>query len=411
MSNDDHGLEPNFEPSSEADTPIDQASPKLPRSDTPELRPVNFHKTNTHPNKELEQAGVKPISDGALVFGFDEVMKVFRNQDARYSVKGYCERSEKAFGAFFLGMDPSEDYWKQSTAINNAVTAITREEGFAYGSEATARILKDLDGDPPDPQKLTDGMLAEVCRALFGIPDEKHIVSGGFEVHLLSPGRCPGDYAPMSGCIFLPEPSLPLRLAGEHLGHILKKQTLAFVQDYRDTGTVPDARLTKVLFEAFQGETSDLLARTLVGIMMGLLPTTEGNLVQVLKSLQHSGDYYALRAQIQALGGSPNLGQADVILCEPMFRAMQVSPMPPAVWRTATEDHEIASVPVKAGQKVEISIKSATQEALKAGRVDVSPVFGGIRSDNSHPTHACPGFELAVGMMLGTLATAMALGR
>ena len=31
-------------------------------------------------------------------------------------------------------------------------------------------------------------------------------------------------------------------------------------------------------------------------------------------------------------------------------------------------------------------------------------IFGGNRSKNDHPTHACPGYKMAIGVMLGMLA-------
>jgi hypothetical protein len=31
----------------------------------------------------------------------------------------------------------------------------------------------------------------------------------------------------------------------------------------------------------------------------------------------------------------------------------------------------------------------------------VFPVFGGDRKPTPHPTHACPGYEAAIGVMLG----------
>ncbi|MEM1130850.1 MAG: hypothetical protein AAGH83_10060, partial [Pseudomonadota bacterium] len=347
MSDDDLICEPSQTTATAPALPEDQPNPKLPDEDAPELRPANFHLSISHPPKDPGKPGVKRDGDNVVVFGSDEVMDVFENKDGVYSVHGYARRSEHAFGDFFLGLDMGEDYRQQSTAINEAIMEITMEEGFVMGAEATAEVLKRLDGDPPDAQHLTDGMLARVCAALFGLPDDDLIEDGGFSIHLLPPGRCPGDYAPMSGYIFLPEPGVPLTLAGRHLGRILKKQTLAFVERLRRTPDLPEPRLTRALFKAYPDEAdNDLLARTLVGIMMGLLPTTEGNLVQVLKSMHSDGSYYRVAKEIRALVDPLDPKAAADVLRVPMFNAMQACPMPPAVWRTALEDHRIGPVEV-----------------------------------------------------------------
>lgn len=412
MTDDDLIDAPSQAPSNSEPERDDTATAALPDEDAPELRPANFHLAIPHPPKQPDGHGVKRQDGAVVVFGADDVMSVFENRDDAYSVHGYARRSEHAFGDFFLGLDAGADYQRQSGDINKAIMAITLEQGFALGAEATADVLKRLDGDPPDPQRLTDGMLAGVCKALFGLPDGDLIEDGGFSLHLLPPGRCPGDYAPMSGYIFLPDPGVPLTLAGRHLGRILKKQTLAFVERLRKAPELPRPPLTRALFEAYPDDAeNDLLARTLVGIMMGLLPTTEGNLVQVLKSMQADGSYYALSKDIRALADPLDAKAAAGILRDPMFRAMQACPMPPAVWRTATKDHRIGPVDVKAGDKIDVSIKSATQEMLKAGIADVTPIFGGNRKSTPHPPHACPGYDLAIGTMFGTLAMAMASGR
>ena len=58
-------------------------------------------------------------------------------------------------------------------------------------------------------------------------------------------------------------------------------------------------------------------------------------------------------------------------------------------------------VQVKAGDKIYLSIIQATQSDLKSGSSDVCPIFGGDRSKTPHPIHACPGFEMGFGILLG----------
>ena len=81
-------------------------------------------------------------------------------------------------------------------------------------------------------------------------------------------------------------------------------------------------------------------------------------------------------------------------------------PTPDAVWRTAVKAHTLGTknpVQVNPGDKIYISIIQAMQEDLRAGVTDVCPVFGGNRRATPHPTHACPGLEMAMGVLLGTI--------
>jgi len=51
-----------------------------------------------------------------------------------------------------------------------------------------------------------------------------------------------------------------------------------------------------------------------------------------------------------------------------------------------------------------VGIVSAMQQSRLEGEPGIGPVFGGDRHTAPHPTHACPGQEMAMGVMLGLLA-------
>jgi len=67
----------------------------------------------------------------------------------------------------------------------------------------------------------------------------------------------------------------------------------------------------------------------------------------------------------------------------------------------AVKDHTLGTTQVRAGDKIYLSVVRATQEDLGNGITDVCPLFGGDRSKQPHPTHACPGFEMGFGILLG----------
>ena len=87
-----------------------------------------------------------------------------------------------------------------------------------------------------------------------------------------------------------------------------------------------------------------------------------------------------------------------------LIRAMQERPVPDMIYRTATVDRPLGAVTIKKDETVVLSIASVTTEILSQGRSDISPIFGGLRSDLVHPTHACPAYNAGFGLLLGMVA-------
>ena len=147
-----------------------------------------------------------------------------------------------------------------------------------------------------DIMALSDIVLAKVCSHYFDIPDGVHVKAGGFGVsNLMPPGVCPADYTPPSAYIFHPDPDVLLTFIGQRTGQILRESVGKYVAAKRAAGQVPSAPLARALFEAFPDpKDNDLLARTIVGVMTGALPTINGNLMGVVKSWQRSATLMAL---------------------------------------------------------------------------------------------------------------------
>jgi hypothetical protein len=83
---------------------------------------------------------------------------------------------------------------------------------------------------------------------------------------------------------------------------------------------------------------------------------------------------------------------------------MQLRPVPELVWRTATGAARIGPLAVHTGERVVVAIVSTSQSALVQADADLALNFGGDRRQAPHPTHACPGQEAAMGVLLGFVA-------
>lgn len=346
------------------------------------------------------------MSNVIEVNGKQLVMQVLVDAGGNYSVCGYAERMEKAFGLIFLGRDATDpEYAAQSAAAVAAVGAISERDAFTMTLQATRAVMQSLGGAASfDMKEVSNQVLAAVCTQWFDLPDGEFVIADGSFLPF-TPGKCPGQFGPPSGYIFQPDPGFFVRQLGQMDGALLRTEVGKFVAKRRQSGVAPAGAISKALFLAFPPAQDDLLARTLIGVMMGFLPTTQGNLVAVAKAWE--GDTFQQLRGAWLGWPEPDLYlRAVQVLQAPMIAAMQQEPTPPAIWRTATRDHAIGNPPiqVKAGDRLFINLDSATREDLRNGVADPIPVFGGDRSQNQRPTHACPGFKAAMGVLLGTLA-------
>jgi len=366
---------------------------------------VDKHVESAAAMKINPDGGVARTPEGVVVTSKELVLQVLLNADGNYTIEGYQPRMEQSIGVIYLGMDWGPEYERQSTPANTAIGRVTRREAFDLAVKETRAALATapVPNGIVDIQAISDVVFAKLCAYWFDIPDGVHVKAGGFRIsNLFSDGVCPGDYTPPSGYIVHPDPDFLLTLFGQRTGQILRESVNKYVAEKRAAGQVPVPALTRAFFEEFPDpKDNDLLARTIVGVMMGALPTINGNLITIVKTWQRTATLLALQAKLNASKETDEFVKAHQIVEPPMRETMQMQPTPDWLWRKAKKDHTLGTVQVRAGDKIYLSIAQATQEELRAGGNDICPLFGGDRSKSPHPTHACPGFEMGFGILLG----------
>jgi len=354
------------------------------------------------------QTGALRIRNEVLVARKTLVMQVYLDTDENYTVRGYAARMDKSFGRVYLGLDSGIQYDSESHDANRAIMAITADYAFAEAFAATQAVLSALAGaSRVDVGEVSSRVLAAVCQKWFDLPGDANMVVGGMSFNLRPPARLPGNFATPSGYIFQPHPRVELTFLGRLQGaSILKPVILDFVERHRRPGQAPTGVVSAALFAAFPSPAqNDLLSRTIIGVLMGMLPTVDGSLNTTVKSWLDDGSFDAVRSAFLA-DPTPDLyTRACRVLTIPLMTAMQKEPVPDAVWRTALKDHHLGHPPisVRAGDVINISISSATRADLSQGILDVSPIFGGVRTP-PHGTHACPGRPAAMGLLLGIIS-------
>jgi hypothetical protein len=343
--------------------------------------------------------GVSPTESGALVESKDMMMKVLANVDGHYSVSGYGQRGARCFGEFYLCLDAGPAYDREAHKVNAAIQGLSAPAAFATALAETRRVIRNDQAASIDD--ISTEVLAHVCELWFGLPDGAHMITSGEASLSVQAASCPGDYAPTSAFIFSANPSMPLEQLALFCGSKLKVAGNQAIPRLRSAPLPPDS-LSRVILDAFPDD--DLAMRTIIGVMMGMLPTCDNNLKNVVKAWQANTETFPrLKAALEQSSEADPYLKANSVLRKPLAATMQLNPVPADIWRTATGDHTLGDTFVRKGDKIAVSITAVTQADAAAGVVDPFPIFGGNRNAREHPLHACPGFEAAMAVMLGVV--------
>jgi Dyp-type peroxidase family len=372
------------------------------------------------------RGGVLRTPYGVLVADHARVMELFTNARDRYTMQQHRdERMAPSIGEIYLGLDAGAAYKKQADATNAAIRKLGVEDGFALAHKATREFLQGAIqgtiaqavhfGLPSwelnlDIKEISDHMLQRACEEWLGLPTAStpQFKGGGYRWDW-KPGQpplIPGHLTAPSRFIFQPHPGVDVRRIGIEYGRALRQAALDHVQALRNAARMPTEPLAKAIFAAFPARgDDDLVARTLVGTLMGMLPTVDGNLRSTLNEWLLDGSFWRLRESLRDLPATPSPAQAAARLRTPLVHTMQLRPMPELVWRTVApgKAHALGPVKVTPGDRIVVAIVSATQQTLAAGAADAFPVFGGDRGAAAAPLHACPGHAAGMGLLLGTV--------
>lgn len=383
-----------------------------------------------------QPGGVVDTAYGVLVGAADRVCEVLRNQPDRYSVSGYGERMHEGIGVGFLGLDDDSGHREQAPAVNAAIEAYGEAQCYATAYQvakaglaqlkAEARALldafpasqkpADLPTDTPlDFERLSEGVLARLCQLWFGQPDGRHIWGTEFHAEDHAGGatvpRCPRDLFKVSRHVFGPYPSDAVKAEGRSAG----QRFLAAIQAWLAEPGVQLPPLAARIVEAAKavpGAPADLPARTLAGIMLGFPPTTHANLLTVLASWVQTRKLWELQPQWNAVRpetqtAAPPYAEAVACLRPALVATLNQRPTPFQVWRKARVAHKLGPVDVEPGRVLIVGLGSATQQDPLRHHV----AFGGDRHDpKGPPPHACPGYGMGMGVMLGVIAAVLDAG-
>lgn len=349
------------------------------------------------------------------------------------------------------------DYAAEAEATNAVLMAHGEEDGFRAGHAAGRAVLdmartaaaaggRDYFKIELRRQFLLPA-LGALCRHWYGLPDGVTMEAGGWTWQpAFAPGpdgqpaparkaRCPGDFLSPSRNAFYPRPTDTVERFAEDQGRAIAHAAKAFVERHwhnrgADTGTI-----ARQLFTAIDDK--DVLARNLIGTMVGAIPPMDGHLRGVLLEWLSEQSLWRIQASLHRATGNraatADFAAARAVLFSPVSQAMCKRPAPDLLYRTAKDSAKLkaakgpgcphaADVKVERGDLVIASLASATQASLLDPATpdgELSLVFGGKRKaplqrdsrDHEHPPHACPAQPLATGAIMGIMASLLDAGR
>jgi deferrochelatase/peroxidase EfeB len=360
------------------------------------------------------------------------------------------------------------DYHAESHATNSALLAYPEDRAFEAGYRAGLKVLNQRKQIARElgrsafkiemRREYFQPALAEVWRLWYGLPDDNALRAGAWSWKRIVDtvtnsalerdfALCPGDFmAPSRGSVF-PRPNASISDFAQMHGTAILKAGRMFVARMRADASLPRTALIQKMFD--QTADDEVLARNIIGTMIGAIPPMEANLRNVVFEWLQSRRLWRHQAVfLETLGGrAPTdcVAEALASVSVPVAQAMCIRPAPDMLFRTAKRSvtiprfkrskkrFRLEDAVTREGDMMIVSLVSASQWALyndPTGESGIDVIFGGKRSagsqgylygpdgvrpdpdaDDDYPVHACPAQAMAMGGMKGILAALLEAGR
>jgi deferrochelatase/peroxidase EfeB len=359
------------------------------------------------------------------------------------------------------------NYHEESHVTNSVLLAYPETQAFLAGYRAGKAVLDKRKQEAHDLDRTSfkielrreyfQPAIAGIWKLWYGLPDEQALHSGSWSwkriVHKIVDEAlerdfavCPGDFmAPSRGSVF-PRPNAAISDFAQMHGNAILEAGRAFVARYRADATLARTPLIAQLFD--QTADDEVLARNIIGTMIGAIPPMEANLRNIVFEWLHAKRLWrhqaAFKSALQGRAVEDSLDDALASLAVPVAQAMCIRPAPDMLFRTAKrrttieryqkskDELGIEDAQTREGDMLIVSLVSASQRALTddpTGANGIDVIFGGRRTSGSQgyrygpdgvrpdpnasdyePVHACPAQAMAMGGMKGILAALLDAG-
>jgi hypothetical protein len=385
-----------------------------------------------------------------------------------YSVRSYWARMSACRATMYLGMDPRpkplatdnyvkevlpDSYANESKLANEFILGIPFHKAFyaargaadawfkereAYFQEAVKALQDSPLAQRPDPaldlMALSARVIRDVASQLYGIP--KDLISDDLDFE--RPGappssalRCPVDLSSVFAHVFPPRPTAAVSADAPARGSSIEPKVMAWYADPKNAQAKANSPLISHVKNADK-QTPNFIQRTIIGLLSGFAVPTNGSLISVLRQLVDGDTLWRLQRvlpDIQLDGvGHTQLRENLAPIMKQIYEMMIFAPVPAMVHRTAMNTGNVGNVAdrcqgvdIEAGQIIALHLgAAATQARLEQEAEPVSKpsqratdawkfLFGDLPEKDRRllgkPVHACPGQDLAFGVIAGTVVS------
>jgi Dyp-type peroxidase family len=372
------------------------------------------------------KSGFEPTPYGILLSREKESLALFADRD--YSVCEYGKRMTRSFGLLILGQDPGNGYEASSPAPNAFVSNITRAKAYEVALEVGRKVLQGAlrvvqPGTPAKSRRIADlGVWAdrafcEIVEQCFGFPDETVMRKGGTAEMSGPLPCCPDDFRAVSGYIFEAQPTDAQVQAALGRGALIAGAGAAFAKARRealDKGEPPQRTLMDALLhDRYMDGDLDATSRAWIGAVNGFTVPTGESFERIVGTWLETGDFWRLQ---EAYGALPDKASLDFLeqnktagfLAKAVIETFQMAPVPFALHRRVKANRVLRpGVVATPDTAVVVLTTSVGQELLDAQKLDYAALFGGefdLAKPPGAAVHACPGREMALGVIMGLAA-------
>jgi len=397
-------------------------------------------------NAVLGDSGEGRAPDYATIMGHPQLVAQALTTPAKYSVRNYWARMRECDATLYLGMDPEPKmlvdpsepfiqdvkpgrYKDESELPNQFIREIKFAPAFAAahqaatdwfeeqttGHEHLAGFAQQLEprladalGEPPTLNlvAMSSRVIRDVASKLYGLP--KELLSddepldwpaGAAPVNPETAVRCPVDLTNVFAHVFPPRPNRAASELAHESGKRIKERISAWYQDKKNAEAAAQSPLIAEARNA-PHQTPDFVERTIIGLLSGFAVPTYGSMLGVLSQLVASDELWRWQRRVPA--GAPDEA-LQTELTERIYELMINTPVPAMITRTPLFEDALRKPPevvaLHLGAAAKIAQKNGVPEPWKFLFGDVPSTIG----NSSDATHRCPGQQMALGVIVGTV--------
>lgn len=348
-----------------------------------------------------DRGGALKTEYGVLV-GTTELVAHVLSDHKKFSVREYYERMRTSVGPLHLGMDPElcpiansrpeheardRDYerevptgrYKAESTFNSTMYGIDLKAAFADGHEKAAGFCQKLIDESIGlavsvgaRNPATIPVLIDLRRLAFFVMEE--LSKKWFQL----PDGLSDAFWTISLDSFRPNPESWVRDRAKDDGETIRK--------------------------AYEAVFKPEDARDRIAAVLGFTGPTTGTFMSVMNFWDNADQLPRIKRWWDSNSDAFNPGDPASPLHQWLIAAMQAVPVPDLLHRTALAQCKIGEQDVAPGDRVVVSLASASSdtplrpELLFGGNFATKPTNGAVGF-----THACPGQKLALGTLLGMI--------